>query len=168
MDLEIRHLRLVEAIAEEESVTGAGVRLHLTQSALSHQLRDIETRLGTPLFLRLNKRMLLTPAGERLLTSARDVLDRLRRAEDEIRRSAADGGGLLRLAVECYTCYHWLPPVLSMRSFREKYRRVEVRIVAEATRQPLEWLLQGKLDLAVVSSPARDRRLVRRPLFQDE
>ena len=168
MDLEVRHLKLIQAIAEEGSVTLAGGRLHLTQSALSHQLRDIETRLGAPLFLRLNKRMVLTPAGELLLKSARGVLDQLERTEEEIRRFGADTEGVLRIAVECYTCYHWLPSLLTMRSFREKYRRVEVRIVAEATRRPIAWLLEGKLDLAIVSSPARDRRLYQRPLFQDE
>ena len=65
MKLDIRHLKLLVAITEERSVTRAGERLHLTQSALSHQLRDLEERLGTQLFLRLNKRMLPTPAGER-------------------------------------------------------------------------------------------------------
>ena len=70
MDLEIRHLRLVRAVTAAGSLTGAGSVLNLTQSALSHQLRDIESRLGTPLFLRVGKRMMLTPAGERLLRSA--------------------------------------------------------------------------------------------------
>jgi LysR family transcriptional regulator, regulator for metE and metH len=168
MDLEVRHLKLIQAIAEEGSVTGAGGRLHLTQSALSHQLRDIESRLGSPLFLRLNKRMALTPAGERLLKSARTILDHLKVTEEEIRRLGADTEGVLRIAVECYTCYHWLPSLLAMRSFREKYRRVEVRILAEATRRPLDWLLEGKLDLAIVSGAPRDRRLLQRPLFQDE
>ena len=88
MHLEIRHLKLVAAIAEEGSVTRASHRLHLTQSALSHQLRDAEEQLGTPLFQRLSKKMLLTPAGERLLRSARAVLEELRVAEDDVRRSA--------------------------------------------------------------------------------
>ena len=64
MDLEIRHLRLVVAIAETGSVTRAGERLYLTQSALSHQLKDIESRLNTPLFHRVGKRMVPTAAGE--------------------------------------------------------------------------------------------------------
>ena len=66
--LEIRHLRLLAAVAQTGSVTEAGKRLHLTQSALSHQLRDAEEKLGTALFLRLGKRMVLTPAGEKLLS----------------------------------------------------------------------------------------------------
>lgn len=56
MQLEVCHLKLVTAIAEEGSVTSAGKRLHLTQSALSHQLRDDEERLGTPLFYRVSKK----------------------------------------------------------------------------------------------------------------
>ena len=89
MDLEIRHLQLVSAVANLGSLTRAGNRLHLTQSALGHQLRDIESRLGAPLFLRIGKRLVLTPAGERLLASAKDVLAQLQRTEDEIRQMGA-------------------------------------------------------------------------------
>src|SRR5258707_5877619 len=64
MDLEVRHLQLVAAVADVGSLTRAGDRLHLTQSALSHQLRDIESRLGVALFRRAGKRLVLTPAGE--------------------------------------------------------------------------------------------------------
>ena len=63
MEIEVRHLRLVQAVGAEGNLTRAGAALHLTQSALSHQLRDIESRLATPLFLRVGKRMVLTPAG---------------------------------------------------------------------------------------------------------
>src|ERR1700690_4607191 len=82
--LEIRHLKLLAAVAEAGSVTEAGKRLHLTQSALSHQLRDAEEKLGTALFLRLGKKMVLTPAGERLIACARRVLDELSNAEVQI------------------------------------------------------------------------------------
>src|SRR3954467_7963445 len=112
MDLEIRHLRLVAAVADVGSLTRAGDQLHLTQSALSHQLRDIESRLGTALFLRIGKRLVLTPAGERLLAAATDVLERLEAAERDIRGLARDRVHRLRITTECYTCYHWLPPVL--------------------------------------------------------
>ena len=166
LDLEVRHLQLVVAVVEEGSVTRAAEHLHLTQSAISHQLREIEGRLGAPLFLRLNKRMILAPAGERLLAVARRMLRELAEVEEEMRQLGAERGGVLRLSTECYTCYHWLPGKLKV--FRESFPRVEVRIVAEATRRPLAALFDGRLDLAIVHNAMRDRRLVSRPLFRDE
>ncbi len=166
MKMEIRHLKLIVAVTEEKSVTRAGERLGLTQSALSHQLREIEDRLGTPLFLRLNKRMLPTQAGERLLGMARRVLDELKRAEDEIEQMSSNSKGMLRFITECYTCYHWLPGLL--KEFNRKFPGVEVRIILEATRQPIQALLDGKLDFAIVSSTPRDKQLRYQPLFKDE
>ena len=166
MNLEIRHLRLIVAIHEEKSVTRAGERLHLSQSALSHQLRDIEERLGTPLFLRSSKRMIVTQAGQMLLESAKQVLEQLQHTEDQIGRMALNRLGTLRLSTECYTCYHWLPAVL--KEFGAKYPEVEVRIVVEATRKPIASLLDGKLDLAIVTTSEADKRLMFQPLFGDE
>lgn len=166
MDLEIRHLKLVAAIAEEGGVTRAGARLHLTQSALSHQLRDAEEKLGASLFRRLNRKMVLTPAGERLLRSARAVLAELERTQMEIGRAATGQEGLLRLSTQCYTCYHWLPT--RMQLFQSKHPGVEFQVVVEATPDPLRALVEGKLDLAIVSLPVRDRRVQYTPLFEDE
>lgn len=166
MNLEVRHLRLVTAIAEEGGVTKAAGHLHLTQSALSHQLRDIEGRLGTRLFLRLGRRMVPTPAGERLLASARPLLDEILRVEDDIGRLASDREGVIRLATECYTCYHWIPGIL--RDFRKLRPRVDIEILTADTRHPVEALLAGRIDLAIASTPISDRRVSVRPLFDDE
>jgi LysR family transcriptional regulator for metE and metH len=166
MDLEIRHLQLVAAVADVGSLTRAGDHLHVTQSALSHQLRDIEERLGTALFLRLGKRLVLTPAGERLLVSARDVLDRLQQTEEAIRHLGKTRGGVLRITTECTTCYHWLPPLLT--PYRERFPSMEVRIDVEATSHPIERVLDGTIDLALMSTPVRDRRLAVRPVFCDQ
>src|SRR5713226_9289923 len=96
--LEVRHLKLMVAVAEHGSVTEAGRRLHVTQSALSHQLRDAEEKLGTALFLRLGKKMVLTPAGEKMLVCARKVLDDLSGAEGQI--AGVNGGtrGVIRVS----------------------------------------------------------------------
>jgi LysR family transcriptional regulator for metE and metH len=167
MDLELRHLHLVTAVAEVGSLTRAGDRLHLTQSALSHQLRDIESRLGTALFLRVGKRLVLTPAGEHLLDSARDVLMRLDAVEHNVRQMGAHRVQLLRLTTECYTCYHWLPPVLVR--YRERYPHLDVRIDVDATSRPVPALLEGQIDVAIMSGSASlDRRLVRVPILDDE
>jgi LysR family transcriptional regulator for metE and metH len=166
MNLEVRHLKLVATVAEEGSVTRASNRLHLTQSALSHQLRDVEEKLGVTLFERTARRMLLTPAGERLLESARRVLEELENAEKALQNQSNQRQGLLRITTECYTCYHWLPSL--MRAFQRKSPRVEVRIVADATRRAIEALLEGELDLAIVSDPVKNRKVVLEPLFDDE
>ncbi|PYS73850.1 MAG: LysR family transcriptional regulator [Acidobacteria bacterium] len=166
MNLEVRHLKLIKSIAEEGSVTKAGSRLYLTQSALSHQLRDVEQKLGVSLFTRMNKRMVLTPAGERLLASAHTVLDELKRTEEDLRHIALEREGILRISTECYTCYHWLPSLLQI--FHHQFPRIDVQIVVEATRNPHQALLDGKIDLALVNSPVRNNKLIYKPLFRDE
>jgi LysR family transcriptional regulator for metE and metH len=140
VDLDLRHLRLVQAIAACGSVTRAAERLNLTQSALSHQLRDIEDRLTTPLFTRLGNKMVLTPAGERVLSAAARVLDEVQRAEDDVRQLAQHGAGTIRVCAQCNTGYYWLPPLLAR--FEHKHPRVAVRILPEATR-PVEAVLEA-------------------------
>ena len=166
MELEVRHLKLVVAVAEEGSVTAASRRLHVTQSALSHQLRDAEEKIGAALFLRLSKRMVPTPAGERLLQSARSVLGELERTGREISGNNGENAGLIRLSTECYTCYHWLPPLL--KEFRKKYPKVEISIDADATHDPLAALREGRLDVGVVSCEVTDRALRVESLFEDD
>jgi LysR family transcriptional regulator for metE and metH len=166
VDLEIRHLRLVVGIADAGSVTAAAERLCLTQSALSHQLRDIEDRVGAPFFVRLGRRMVLTAAGRRVLETARRLLPELQRTEDDLRRLAGHTDGSIRVCTECNTGYHWLAPLLA--SFRRKHPRVAVHVAAEATDQPKRALLEGRVDLAILIDPGKDRRLRLRPLFVDE
>jgi LysR family transcriptional regulator for metE and metH len=164
--LEVRHLKLLVTVAEEGSVTEAGRRLHLTQSALSHQLRDAEEKLGTALFLRLGRKMVLTPAGDRLIACARRVLEELTNTEGQIEGLNGGARGEIRLSTECYTCYHWLPPVL--QKFHGKFSRVEVNIVASATSNPSAALLEGKLDIAIMSCPPRNKSVRVTPMFEDE
>ena len=166
MDLEIRHLRLVAEIADAGSMTKAAGRLHLTQSALSHQLRDVESRFGTPFFVRLGRRMVLTAAGRRVLDSARRVLGDLQRAEEDVRRLAGHADGAIRVCTQCYTGYHWLGALLT--SFQRKHPRVAIHIAADATDRPVDALFDGRIDLAILIDPAPDRRLRIRPLFSDE
>ena len=164
--LEVRHLKLLAAVAEAGSVTEAGKRLHVTQSALSHQLRDAEERLGTALFLRLGKRMVLTRAGERLLISAKRVLEELKNAEAQIQGMNGDTRGVIRLSTECYTCYHWLPPLLN--KFHRKFSKVEVNIDVIASRYPAQALLDGHLDVAIMADPPPNKSLRLTPMFEDE
>jgi LysR family transcriptional regulator for metE and metH len=166
MDLEVRHLRLIAGIAEAGSVTRAALGLHLTQSALSHQLRDIESRFNTRFFLRVGKRMVLTAAGRRVLESAVHILEDLGRVEEDVRQLAQQRDGVIRVATQCNTGYHWLPPLLAR--FNRKHPRVTVSIKTDATDHPVQTLLDGELDLAILTNDVSDRRLRLRRLFIDE
>jgi LysR family transcriptional regulator, regulator for metE and metH len=166
MNLEIRHLKLIAAIAETGSMTRAGNCLHLTQSVLSHQLRAAEEQLGVALFERKNRAMRLTPAGERLLQSARAVIAELDGAQKEIQERGTARREFIRLSTECYTVYHWLPARLKM--FQQKFPSVEFRLVIEATDNPFQALLEGQLDLAIACTSVRNRRIRYTKLFDDE
>src|SRR5688572_14551999 len=92
LQLDLRHLRLVAAMAESGGQTRAARRLNVTQSALSHQLRDLESRVCAPLFIRASRRMILTPVGERILASARRVLHEVETLERDLTATENSGG----------------------------------------------------------------------------
>lgn len=164
--LEIRHLKLLAAVAEAGSITAASRKLHLTQSALSHQLRDAEQRLGASLFLRLGKKMVPTAAGSQLLESARRILDELKKAEAQVVGQNGDGTGVIRVSTDCYAYYQWLPAVLV--PFHERFPKVEINIDLDATARPVDCLLEGHLDVAIVNNPPRNRSLRLTHLCEDE
>lgn len=166
MILEVKHLRLVEAIATYGSLTNASKYLNLTQSALSHQLNELERRLGTPLFHRVGRRLVPTHAGDKLLRTAERTLDILRRTENSLKHIAAGHEAVLRFSTGCYTSYHWLAPLL--QEYARRCPKVEVQLVAEATRRPLQALLAGKIDVGIVSGGGDDERIHFTPLFDDE
>ena len=166
MNLELRHLKLVLAIHEASSVTAASEQLNVTQSALSHQLKEIEGRLQTPLFLRVRKKMILTPAGEAVLRAARPVLQQVQAAEEEIRQLNGDHAGTITISTQCYTCYHWLPPMLSR--FQKRYPDVNVNIDVDATRSTVAALLEGRIDVGILNRVPEDQSLDLTPLFEDE
>jgi len=166
MQTEMRHLELVRAVAQAGSLTRAGLVLNLTQSALSHQLRDIETRLGARLFSRDGRRLTLTAAGQHLLDTAHQVLAIVERSEETIRQVAGSARGVLRLTTECYTCYHWLPAVV--KQYAAVHPTIDVRIDVNATDRPVQALLDNQIELALVSTRLSDRRIDARLLFRDE
>ena len=166
MDIDVLDCEMVVAIAASGSVTRAADALHRTQSAVSHRLRSIEERLGTPLFLRVGKRMVATAAGERVLASSRRVLDDIRATEEDVRRLGGRQTGVLRVCAQCNTGYHWLPPLFA--AFHRRHPAIEVSLAVECTMRPIDALLEGKLDVAIVTQAVRHQHVRLRPLFEDE
>ncbi|MBU2761446.1 LysR family transcriptional regulator [Acidithiobacillus sulfurivorans] len=168
MPIEIRHLRTIEAVAQFGSLAAAAQRLHLTQSALSHQLRGLEAEFGVNILDReRGSQLRLSPAGEELLAAAREVLPRVRQLQEELKRRALGNSGRLRIAVECHTCFDWLTP--AMDRFRENWPDVEMDLVSGFQQDPLPLLQSHQADLTVLTAPdAMAADITLHPLFAYE
>jgi len=164
--LEIRHLETLAAIRDGGSLLEAAERLHLTQSALSHQLRELEARLGTPLLNRRTRPARLTTAGLRVLALADEVLPRMRATERELQRLAAGRTGRLHIAIDCHSCFQWLMPALD--AFRAQWPEVALDLSAAFSFAPLPALVRGDLDLVITSDPQPLEALEYEPLFTYE
>ncbi|BAK75629.1 transcriptional regulator, LysR family [Pseudogulbenkiania sp. NH8B] len=164
--LEIRHLKTLLALAETGSVSQAARRVFLTQSALSHQLKQLEEHYGLALFERKSQPLRFTLAGERLLTLARELVGKVAAAERDLVRLRQGEAGELRVAVECHTCFDWLMP--AMDTFRQHWPAVELDIVSGFHADPVGLLLTQRADLAIVSEAEAQPGIVHQPLFAYE
>lgn len=165
MDIATKDLRLVDAVISEGTLTAAARRLGITQSAASHRLAGLERRLGTSVFHRSGSGMLATTAGRRIGETARLVLEELRSLDDDVRGIAAGRIEKLRVTAQCYTGYHWLPPLLT--AYRRSDPGVDVQIVPDAAADPVAAVLDGGVDVALAYDFAEDDRLTTVPLFED-
>lgn len=163
--LDMKHLRLVDTLYKEGNLSEAAKHLNLTQSALSHQLKNLESYCDQPLFHRQGKRMVPTQAGKRLLNSAQSILDELNTLADDMKGLARGIEGSITLSSECYTCFQWLPRVIPL--FESQYPNVPVNVNPNVSPNLLEDLESGALDMAISMSlvPKKFHRI---PLFQDE
>lgn len=164
--LEIKHLKTLIALRDGGSLVEAARRLHLTQSALSHQLKDLEDRLGVELFLRKSKPVRFTRGGEHLLSLADEVLPKISQSERDIKKLAGGQSGRLHMAIECHSCFDWLMPAIN--GFRDQWPEVEIDLMASFHFEPLQALSRGDLDLVITSDPTPHKGIHYQPLFRYE
>lgn len=164
--LEIRHLKTLHALRETASLVEAAERLHLTQSALSHQFKELEDRLGATLFVRKTRPIRFTSAGLRLLQLADAVLPQLRTAERDLARLSGGTAGRLHMAIECHSCFQWLMPTIDQ--FRDAWPEVELDLASGFSFAPLPALARGDLDLVVTADPQELAGITYIPLFRYE
>lgn len=164
--MEIRHLRLIKTIADEKGITKSLDKLFLTQSAVSHQLRDIEERLGAKIFYRTKNQWILTEEGKILYQTADKVLTEIDEATRKINSMREGHAGVIRLSTECLTTYHWLPAF--MVRMKILYPKLEVKIIMEATHKPLQKLLDNELDLGITTDPWDNKSIKYVNMFKDE
>ncbi|AHG75858.1 LysR family transcriptional regulator [Mannheimia varigena] len=164
--LEIRHLRTLIALKESGSVSLAAKRVHLTQSALSHQIKLLEDQYDLTLFERKSSPIRFTQAGERLIRLAYDILPQVIEAELDLARVKQGEVGEVRVAVECHTCFDWLMP--AMDTFRQHWPLVELDIVSGFHTDTVGLLLSHRADLAIVSEVEDNSSIICKPLFSYE
>ena len=164
--LDVRHLQVLLAVAETGSLAVAARMLGVTASALSHRIREAERRLDVALFTKLGRGLRLTPAGEHLADVGDRLLADLERAEAVVMRMGEGVERVVRLGMGAYNSYHWLPAFL--RVYREAAPETEIDVIANAARRPLESLLEGAIDVAILAEPVLPPGLRAIPLFEDE
>jgi LysR family transcriptional regulator, regulator for metE and metH len=126
--MDIRHLKMIQEVARQGNLTKAAEHLYLSQSALSHQLKDIEDYFKTQIFIRQKKQMLLTDAGKLILEASEKILAELEVIKNKIVCLTDKNAGEIRLSTECYTSYHWLlPSFQNLKHCIRKCRSILVR-----------------------------------------
>lgn len=146
--IELKHLQTLLALRKTGSLTRAAAAMQLTQSALSHQIKQLEEHYNVTLFMRKTSPVKFTLAGERLLHLAEIVLNAMEEANRDLYKLALGKQGALRITLECHTCYGWLLPV--MDEFRKKWSEVEIDILPGFQPDPIGLLLQDRADVAIV------------------
>ncbi len=149
MFLELRHLRSLKAIEETGSLAKAAERLHLTQSALSHQIKTVEHYFEVKLYQRKHKPLRLSSAGQSLLNLAQRILPEVESAEYEMKHLAGVSSGRLHITIECHSCFEWLVPTLD--HYRKRWPDVEVDIRLGSSFEPIKALSQEEIDLVITT-----------------
>lgn len=161
--LEVRHLYTILALVDCGTLSGVAVRVHLTQSAISHQIKQLEEYYGAVLFERKTQPLRLTPAGQQLHELAHSVIAMINKAERDIARIVQGRAGKLRVAVECHTCFEWLMPAMDV--FRDNWPEVELDLVSGFHADPLALLHGDRADLVIVSEHKKADGTSYHPLF---
>lgn len=161
--IEFKHLKTLSTLSKTGSLVEAARQLHLTQSALSHQLKELEARLNCSLFIRKSRPIRFTISGLRLLELAEQVLPQIRHAERDLSRFASGDAGRLHMAIECHSCFQWLMPAID--KFRGSWPEVELDFSSGFSFLPLPALKRGNLDLVVTSDPQEIEGIAYIPLF---
>ena len=151
MNIELRHLRTIMAIHAAGSVAQAAEQLHISQSALSHQIKAIRDQLGVDLFVKNTKPMRLSAEGLRFLRAAERILPEIDFLKAEFDNLQNGQAGRLHIAIECHACFEWLFPVLNL--FRHDFPDVDIDIRPGLAFRALKALADEEVDVVISSDP---------------
>ncbi len=165
--MEIRQLRAFVAIAESGTFTAGALRVHVTQAAISMQIRQLETEIGAKVFVRAPRHVILTEAGEQLLRRARHILREHDAALDEIAELAGAERGRLRIgSASAMVLTEQLPAIL--KELRKQHPAAEITVTSGTSEVLVDQILAGEVDVAFVSLPVDVRGIKTERLSQDQ
>lgn len=155
--MEITQLRALMTIAREGSFTAAAEKLFVTQSALSQQIKTLETELGLQLFERQGRRITITAPGELVLARAQQMLAQLQQLHSDLAAFQRVAQGRLRIGTSDTVCLYLLPPVV--QAFRQAYPAVDIHLTNRPSREVAALLVEGALDFGIISLPVPEPQL---------
>lgn len=164
--MELKYFRLIKTIAEEGNIANSSDRLFLTQSALSHQLRDLEERLGFKVFHRTRNKWVLTEEGEELYKLANTLLKSIEEGFQSIQQIKEGSKGTIRLSAECHSFFHGLPAFVQKMAVL--YPEIQIDLSLGATHQTMSQILSDELDIAIVTTEPATEVLTSMEVFRDE
>src|SRR5687768_9493566 len=164
--VDLRQLEILRAVAQTGSFTSAGQQLHLSQSAVSRQILLLEEELKEQLFLRLGRKIRITPAGTTLLGLSERMFDDLERTRASILDNQRTVSGTVRLVGGMTVCLYVFPPLL--KAFRKEHPQVDVKLTPGATPRLIRQLRTGNADLGLLTLPIDDPNLVSVPVMREE
>ena len=164
--LDLRQLEIIRAIAETGSFTAAGHKLHVSQSAISRQILLLEDELKEPVFLRVGRRIRITPAGESLLQLSHRVFQDLKDTIAGITDSQESLRGTVRLLGGMTVCLYVFPTLLT--ELKRQHPDVDLKVMSGSSERCLQQLRSGGGDLALLTLPVDQPDLVTVPVLQEE
>jgi len=164
--MEIKYFRLIKTIVEEGSIANSTEKLFLTQSALSHQLKELEERLGFKVFLRTRNKWELTDEGIELYKLGNEILKSIEKGFQYIEHLRTGSVGTIKVSTECYSFYQGLSAFIQKMGLL--YPEIKVDLILEATHQPIPKILSNEIDIAIITSKPENETLSSIEVYEDE
>jgi DNA-binding transcriptional LysR family regulator len=164
--VDLRQLEILQAIADTGSFTACGRKLHVSQSAISRQILLLEEELGEPLFLRVGRRVRMTPAAESLVQLGKRVFQDVRDTVGVITDRTSDLRGTLRLSGGMTVCLYVFPPLL--KHLRRVHPHLDVRLTVASAGRSVEEIRAGRVDAGLLTLPVEASDLVTVPVLREE
>jgi DNA-binding transcriptional LysR family regulator len=164
--MDVRQLEMFRAVVEEGGFTRASLKLHVSQSAISRQLKLLEEELGTLLLQRTGRGVVLTPQGEILLSTANRIYRDLQEVVAQIADTQKLQRGMLTLGGGMTVCLYIFPKLL--KKFRGLYKNIDLRVTAGAADELLRMLRSHEIDLLLLTLPVVAPDLEVLPVMKEE